>query len=226
MLACIDRAVPPCPYFFVRVWVSSTTGAIHSRATAVWVSDTSRLCRRPELSASSALALGQDEQSLPAHGVAGLGRTEYSRRNPVAQSLQWGDDGPELSVRVARDVLPEDTIRPALGGDAVDLGSEEALASGSGALPGDAVVLAGIARSEDMNVATPRSSVEGEHVGPDRSRMKPPRFHARDQAGGSCGFPLHVTDAACSLSAMVEGELQSELEPTDAGADGEDVPGT
>jgi hypothetical protein len=56
--------------------------------------------------------------------------------------------------------------------------------------------------------------------------MKPPCVHRRDQACGCCGFPLHVTDAACSLSAGVEGEGDAELEPADAGAEGEDVPGT
>lgn len=102
----------------------------------------------------------------------------------------------ELSVDVPDDVLAEDKIRPALAGDADNLGGKEACAIGSGALSGDAVFLAGIARSEDMNEVTPRSSVEGEQVAPDRSRMKPPRFHRRDQACGGCGFPLHVTYAA------------------------------
>lgn len=56
--------------------------------------------------------------------------------------------------------------------------------------------------------------------------MKPPCFHRRDQACGGCGFPLHVTDPTASLSAGVEGEQDSELEATDAGAEGEDVSGT
>jgi hypothetical protein len=174
-------------------------------------------------------ALGHDEQSLAPHGVAGLGRAEYSRRNAVAQSLQWRDEGLELSVRVPRDVLADDKIRPALLGDPDDLGGEESLSGGAEALSGDAVVLAGVSRSEDMNEATPRSSVEGSHVGPDRSWMKPPRFHARDQACGCRGFPLHVADAAASLSEMVESKQDSELEPSDAGTEGEDVadrPGT
>jgi hypothetical protein len=91
------------------------------------------------------LALGQDEQSLASHGVSGLGRAEYSARNAVAQSLQCRDEGRKLLACVPRDVLPEDKIRPALVGDADDLGSEEALAISSGALSGNAVVLAGIA---------------------------------------------------------------------------------
>ncbi len=175
---------------------------------------------------SSTVALGHDEQSLAPHGISGCGRAEYSCRNAVAQCFQCRDDGFELSVRVPRDVLADDKIRPALAGDPADLGGEEAFSVGSGPCTCDAVVLAGISRSEDMNDATPWSSVEGEHVGPDRSRMKPPCVHRRDQACGGCGFPLHVTDAASNLSPMVKGEQDSELQSADPGAEGEDVLGT
>jgi hypothetical protein len=168
-------------------------------------------------------ALGHDEQSLAPHGVAGFGRREYSARNAVAQSFQCRDDGSELSVRVPRHVLSEHNIRPALGGKPADLGGEKALTIGPGALSGDGIVLAWVSRSEDMNKATPRSSVEGEHVRPDRSRMKPPCFHRRDQACGGCGFPLHVTDPSASLSETVESELHAEFKPSDACAQGQDV---
>nr|WP_315381339.1 hypothetical protein [uncultured Sphingomonas sp.] len=52
------------------------------------------------------------------------------------------------------------------------------------ALSGDAVSLAGISRQDAIHCAAPSSSVEGSQVRPDSSRMKPPRFHARDQACG------------------------------------------
>jgi hypothetical protein len=86
-----------------------------------------------------------DEQSLAPHGVSRCGRAEYSRRNAVAQSLQCRHDGPELSVSIARDVLAEDKIRPALLGEAADLGGKEAIAVGASALSGNAVVLTGVA---------------------------------------------------------------------------------
>jgi hypothetical protein len=136
------------------------------------------------LGAIHAVADGHDEQSLAPHGISGLGRAEYSCRNAVAQSLQWRDEGSELSIGVPRHVLADDKTRPALSGDPDDLGSKETFAIGSGALSGDAVLLAGVSRSEDMNEATPWSSIEGGKVGPDRSRMKPACFHRRDQACG------------------------------------------
>jgi hypothetical protein len=73
-------------------------------------------------------ALGHDEQSLAPHGVSGFGRAEYSCRNAVAQPLQWRAEGAKLLRCVPRDVLSEDKIRPALIGDADNLGSEEAFA--------------------------------------------------------------------------------------------------
>lgn len=160
-------------------------------------------------------------------GITGFGRAEYSCRNAVAQPFQWWDEGVELLAKVPRHVLAEDKIRPALTGDADDLGREEPLAAGPCSLSSDTVVLTGIARSEDMNEATPWSSVEGEHVRPDRSRMKPPCFHRRDQRRGGSDFPLHVTDRARRRKAQIlMGKLDAEFEPADAGAEGEDVSGT
>jgi hypothetical protein len=131
-----------------------------------------------------------------------------------------------LSIGIPRDVLADDKIRPALAGDSANLWGQEAFALGACPLAGNAVVLAGVSRSEDMNEATPWSSVEGGKVRPDRSRMKPPALHRRDQAGSGRCFPLHVTDASTSLGAAVQSEEDSKLEPADAGAQGEYVPGT
>lgn len=168
---------------------------------------------------SDVVALGHDEQSLAAHAVPGFARAENSRRNAVAQSLQWWDDGVELLGSVPRHVLAEDKIRPAGVGDADDFGGKEPLSTGTSALSGNAVVLAGVARSDAMNDATPRSSVEGGKVRPDRCRMKPPAFHRRDQACGGCGFPLHVSDSA----RVGSGKSDAKLKPADTGAQREDV---
>jgi hypothetical protein len=56
--------------------------------------------------------------------------------------------------------------------------------------------------------------------------MKPPAFHRRDQAGSSCGFPLHVTDPSTILGAAVESEHDAEFESANSGAQAEDIPGT
>lgn len=120
---------------------------------------------------------------------------------------------------IPRDVFAVETIRPALVGNPQDLINKEALVIGPALVAGDAVGLAGIAASEAMNESTPWSSIKGGEIRPDRSRMKPPRLHARDQACGGSGFPLHVSDSARSGF----GNSNAELESADPGAEGDGV---
>lgn len=175
---------------------------------------------------SALVALGHDEQSLALHGVAGRGRAEYSCRNAVAHCFQWRDEGSELAVSVPRHVFAEDTIRPALVHDAQHLVDEEPIVGGSLSLSSDAVGLARVSASDAMNDATPRSSVEGGKVRPDRRGSQFTRLHARCQKRGGCGFPLHVSDAARSVSGKLGGEFDAEPEATSAGAEFDDVEGT
>jgi hypothetical protein len=102
-------------------------------------------------------------------GSADLGRAEYSRRNAIAQPLQSRYEGVELSIGVPRDVLAEQTTRPALGHDSQDLLDEEPVVAGSEVASDFAVWLARVSRSDAIHEATPRSSVEGGKVRPDRS---------------------------------------------------------
>nr|WP_016745580.1 hypothetical protein [Rhizorhabdus wittichii] len=146
-------------------------------------------------------------------------RAEYSCRNAATQSFQKRDDRRELSVRIPRDVLAEETMSPAFVEDAHDLVDEESFVVGAEPASGDAVGLAGIARSDEMNAATERSSVEGSKVRPDKRRSQLSRFHARDQCRGGIGFPLHVSDSARSGF----GKLQGEVEPACARADANGV---
>lgn len=170
-------------------------------------------------------ALGQDEQSLAPHRISGFGRAEYSDRNAAAQSLQCRNGNGELSVGVPRHVLAEEGWSPALIEDVDGAIEQPALVEFAEPLSGDAVALARVARSDDIHASAKASAVEGSSVRPDRSRMKPPRFHRRDQACGCSCFPLHVTDAADILSPMLVSEAQSEFELADAGADGDCVEG-
>lgn len=154
--------------------------------------------------------------------VAARRRTEYSCLNAVTHSLQCRDEGGELPSGIPRDVLAEETERPAPGDDAQHLIDEEAFVGCAKSLSGDAVGLAGIAGSDAMNASTPRVRVESGKVRPDRRWSQVARFHARDQCcGGGC-FPLHVSDAA----RVRHGELDAEPEPAGPGAQLEDVPGT
>ncbi|KQM92214.1 hypothetical protein ASE70_14970 [Sphingomonas sp. Leaf22] len=115
---------------------------------------------------------------------SGLGRAEYSARNAAAQPLQCRDGGGDLSCEVPDDVLAEEHSSPAFVEHLDRAVEQPSVVGGTEPLSGDAVPLAGIARQDAIHCAAPCSSVEGSQVRPDSSRMKPPRFHARDQACG------------------------------------------
>lgn len=53
--------------------------------------------------------------------------------------------------------------------------------------------------------------------------MKPPCFHRRDQAGSSCGFPLHCNDEATARSEIVESEFDSEFKASNPGTYSHDI---
>ena len=179
----------------------------------------------PPFSPSDALGvdqpLGHEEKPLAFVRKVELARAEYSDRNAATQSLQCRDEVGELPVRVPRHVLAEETTSPAAVEGVDDAISEPSLVGITEAASGDAVRLAGVARHDAIHCATPCSWIEGGKVRPDRRRMEPPVFHARDQDAGSRGFPLHVADAA----SLWLGKSHAEVEPSDAGAEGEDTPG-
>ena len=122
-------------------------------------------------SESRVFAVGHKEESLASMTGTNLGRAEYSRRNPIPHRLQCWNESAQLSARVPWDVLAEETMRPNGLDDADDLLGEPAVIALALTSPGDAVGLAGIAGSDAMNDATPRSRVEGRNVRPDRRRM-------------------------------------------------------
>jgi hypothetical protein len=171
---------------------------------------------------SEVRTVGHDEQSLASVAWADFLRAEYSRRNAVAQSFQCRDDDAKLSVCVPRHVFAEDTTRPALCDDPDDMVEQPAAVVFAEPFSGNAVGLARVAANDAIHDSTPRSSIEGSNVRPDRSRMKESLLHARHQSGGSRCFPLQVTD--CHRSGFCK--HNPEVEPSDAGTDGEDVPGT
>ena len=76
-----------------------------------------------------------------------------------------------------------------------------------------------VARSEDIHEAAPRAAVEGGNVVPDRCRIQGLAFHPRHESGCCEGFPLDVTHSPVSGT----GDVEAEVEPASAGAQGEAV---
>lgn len=186
-----------------------------------WAAEPGRI-RLPDSFPSPSVAVGHDEQPFASVARADLGRAEDSARNAIAHCLQWSDQGVQLSVDVPRDVLAEKTRTPAVIKHPEESVDEPAVVGRTALFAGNAVGLAWVARSDAMNEATPRSSVEGSCVRPDRRRMNPPCLHARDQRRDRRGFPLHVTDASRSGF----GNSDAKFQPADPGAEAEQMDGT
>jgi len=115
---------------------------------------------------------------------------------------------------MAGDVLEKSDRWLDLSEDALDVRPEVALVIDASTLAGEGEGLAGVAARDDIHASTPASAVEGGEVVPDRSRSHDSFLHARDQARGGMGFPLHETDGAVGVS---EGKVESEFQPADPG---------
>lgn len=112
------------------------------------------------------------------------------------------------------DVFEEAPFGIELLGDPPDVGPEMARIVLAFTPSGEAERLAGISRSEDMNLSTPRRAVEGGNVIPDRSLIQGLVFHPCHESGRREGFPLDVTNSSVFWFCNVE----AEFEATDAGA--------
>jgi hypothetical protein len=177
--------------------------------------------RFPPLLSSLAVAVGHDEQSLALVAGTDLGRAEYSCRNAAAHRFQCRDQSGELSVSISGDIFAEQTRSPAFIENSDDLLDEEPVIGGAEALSGVAVGLARIAANDAIHEASKLSSVERGDVRPHSRLSQLARRHARDQCAGGICFPFHVSDAARSGS----GDVNTEAEPADSGAELDGVEG-
>lgn len=128
------------------------------------------------------------------------------------------------SVSKAGCVFQEDPAGLHFANDTSDVGPDPPLVfdalSGSGDAPG----LARESRRDEIHDATPRSTVEGGYVTPDRSLIQGRVFHPRHECG--CGVSLALDEDTTSI--VRECQVQSEVDASDAGAEGHAVesPGT
>lgn len=126
---------------------------------------------------------------------------------------------------MAGDVLEEDELRLALVDDAADVRPEMARIFLAEALARDAEGLAGVARSDPIHDATPRSAVEGPQIAPHRERSHEALRHRVRQDRHGEGFPLNAAHDASARKSELDGSVQARS----AGAEREDehgMPGT
>jgi hypothetical protein len=168
----------------------------------------------------SAVGVGKDEQPLSAVRRALLLRTEHVpfRIEPEAGNLP--ENFPQTFGDVATHVLDEEKRGPALTQHTQDVGPEVAGVVGSFAFSGQTEGLAQsrVARSDEIHDPAPRATTELLKVAMDRSRIQEPLLHSLDQDRGGIGFPLHPSDGAVGGA---EGQAKSEIDTTDARAEGE-----
>ena len=113
------------------------------------------------------------------------------------------------------DVLQEDEPRSHVSHDPGDVGPEPSLIIDTSTSTGGRERLARETGSDEINSATPRCTVEGDEVRPDRSLIQGLVFHPRHESGRCVAFPFNVSHGSGGDS----GELEGELEPSVSGAE-------
>lgn len=164
-------------------------------------------------------AKGQEEESLALVRRADVRSLRQDDRHAETCAVQVADDVVEAASQMAAHVLAEEPPSAALLGDTEHVGPEVSRVVGSASLPGRGEGLAGVPTHHEIHRSTPRSSVERSEVRPDRRRSQPPLFHARDKACRGIGFPL---DSNHGSGVCTKGEVEPEVEPASAGAEGGD----
>ena len=171
---------------------------------------------RAELRKPDTAAVGQQEEAGPLVGRSHVRSAKLDDGADVAVALELGEDGGK-SASCSADVLPEEERGFALVGDA-DLLEEEAaaLAVEADALSGNGKVLTRCAASDAIHDATPRASIEGGEVVPDRSLRQGLLRHPGHEAGRGEGFPLDVHHTAGGSTGC---EVEPEVEPSATATD-------
>jgi hypothetical protein len=170
--------------------------------------------RLPEV---TAVGVGQKENPFPDVSPADFRRRYDACCNPVAQALKVSDDVLETKGEMPCDVLEEAPVGADLGDDPGDLRPEVPVVILP--FPESAIGkrLAGITARDDMNAAAPRFAVEGSEIVPYKSRSQGRVRHPGHESGRSIGVSLDITHSPISGF----GEVEAEIEASDAGAKAE-----
>jgi hypothetical protein len=137
-------------------------------------------------SCSDALAVSQDEDPFPLVRCACFCRCEQARRRRVAHAPKFSQDGFKAEGDVPCNVFEKDPFRSDLADDAGDMGPEVARIICAEALTSKAERLAWVSSEDGVDESSPRPSVEGSQVGPDR-------------CGGEVSCPLGGNDAVSGV---------------------------
>lgn len=177
---------------------------------------------------SLSVPMGEEKEPLPLMGSANCARRQHEpfRIPPVCGQLSeypsgWGCSSTSGNNE-SEDVLQKEPLWLHFAKDAPGIGPQVAGVGVEESLAGEGVALARDTGNDAIHAATPCPAVEGSEIRPHRRRIQAVFFHAlRQERGGEC-FPLNVSDDASRWHSDSDGESEA----VDAGAKGQDVPGT
>ena len=199
----------------VGVGSSPLAAAVVSNGRVAAPDDGDRFTR---VSLVQAVGVGsQDEEPVTeVRGADGCRGDTVPFRNPPARG-QVCEYRAEAQGKVTWDVLAEEEPRVRFPDDAPDVRPEVARIADPATLAGDGEGLAWVSRSDEIHRSTPRATIEGGDVVPDRSLIQGRVCHPRHKNGRAVGLPLNSTHKAMVGS----GEADAEVESADACAESE-----
>lgn len=162
----------------------------------------------------STVGVGQYEQSPPNLRSADFSRCEEARQHAVTHASKVSGDFGKSQPKVVGNVFEEDEPGVDLVDDPGDVGPEMAWVLRAEPVTGGAKGLARVARSDDIHESTPRATVEGFNIIPDRRLIQGLVFHPGHESGRGIGFPLDETNGA--ITGL--GDLDTEFEAASPGA--------
>lgn len=117
------------------------------------------------------------------------------------------------------DVLEEAPGGLAPSNNSSDIWPQVSLVSFAESVTSKGKGLAGVSASDAIHEATPRASIEGSQVTPDRCRSQATLLHLRRQSGDGERFPLHHADCASASEARSSSSsVEAEVKPAASGA--------
>lgn len=176
---------------------------------------------------------GQDEDALTNLGGTHVGSRQDRPRHDIPEVFQVPLDfrkgaslfAPKLAAEEPEDVLDEDPVGFEVEDMLPDVGPEPSVVRGSCTQTGLRVGLARDPSNVTMCDSTPRASVKGPEVTPDRSGSQGSLFHARNHIRGCKCFPFDVQCWATMSACDSVSELNAKVEASDARACADPVAG-
>jgi hypothetical protein len=152
------------------------------------------------------LGVGSDEpQPVSPMRRADIGSAQHSPSRVIPERGQVTEDSSESASNESWGVLHKDVARSNLANDASELGPEAgAFSVNASALSCDADVLTGKAARNHVNTSSPRSSVKGPNVIPNRERREKAVILSGDKY--ACGVGVEFDGADGSPSEQVAAE--------------------